>query len=295
LHPDTPLLKKHLAYALPFALAVLIDITQANLHMYVVSYHFDAATFAIYAVGCLQIPLVDFMMTSTSSVMMVRMREHLQDGNSAAVLRIWDDTTRKLALVFVPLVGGLLVTADPLIPVLFTDRYAGSIQLFMLWTLSILFTALMTDSMLRVYAETRYLILLNLIRLVFVAITISWFLSRFGLLGAVLVTLFATVLSKLVAFIRIKRSLQCSLVQLLPWRSLGATLLIGATAALPTLAIKSALHIPPVPLLLVTGAVYAAAYAGLLILYGPLHSEERLLLLSWARRPVASVCRSLGI
>ena len=64
-----------LAYALPFALAVGIEVLQANLHQYVVASQFDAATFAIYAVGCLQIPLVDLITTSAANVMMVKMAE----------------------------------------------------------------------------------------------------------------------------------------------------------------------------------------------------------------------------
>ena len=48
---------------------------QANLHHYVVASRFDPATFAIYAVGCLQIPLVDVMTTSSANVMMVKMAE----------------------------------------------------------------------------------------------------------------------------------------------------------------------------------------------------------------------------
>ena len=50
--------RQQLGYALPFALAVGIEVVLINYHQYVVAGRFDAATFAIYAVGCLQIPLV---------------------------------------------------------------------------------------------------------------------------------------------------------------------------------------------------------------------------------------------
>jgi O-antigen/teichoic acid export membrane protein len=66
LKPSRALWRYQLAYALPFALAVGIEVLQANLHSYVVASKFDAATFAVYAVGCLQIPLVDLITTSFS-------------------------------------------------------------------------------------------------------------------------------------------------------------------------------------------------------------------------------------
>ena len=58
---DFDLWREQWAYALPFALAVGIEVIQPNFHQYVVASRFDAATFAIYAVGCLQIPLVDLI------------------------------------------------------------------------------------------------------------------------------------------------------------------------------------------------------------------------------------------
>jgi len=284
---DPALMKKHLAYALPFALAVSIETLQNNLHMYVVSYHFDAATFAIYSVGCLQIPLVDFMMTSTSSVMMVKMSEDLREGRNQDALELWLDTTRKLMLVFAPLVGGLMVLAGILITLLFTTNYAASTPLFMVWTTSMLFTAIMTDSVLRVHADTRFLVVLNLLRLLVVALAIVPFLTKFGLMGAVLVTLLATMLAKGCALVRVKAILRCRFTQVLPWRSLAAILAIAAAAALPCLLLGSVLPLPALPSLLILGTVYAAGYSLLLWFIGPLSGSERRLILQWLQAPGA--------
>ena len=81
---------RQLAYALPFALAVGIEVLHLNWHQYAVAARFDAATFAIYAVGCLQIPMVDLIVTSTVNVMMVEMsaaRERDLGGRAAALAR----------------------------------------------------------------------------------------------------------------------------------------------------------------------------------------------------------------
>jgi O-antigen/teichoic acid export membrane protein len=73
LRPSLTLWREQWVYTVPFALAVAVDVVQANLHNYVVAARFDPATFAIYAVGCLQIPLVDVLTTSSANVMMVAM------------------------------------------------------------------------------------------------------------------------------------------------------------------------------------------------------------------------------
>jgi O-antigen/teichoic acid export membrane protein len=289
LMPDAGLARAQLAYAAPFSIYVLIEVLQTNLHLYVVSFHFDAATFAIYTIGCLSIPLVDFLMSSAGNVMMVRMREHLLNGAKQAMLAIWRDTTLKLALMFTPLVVGLVVVAHELIVVLFTDNYARSVPIFMVWVLSLLFTALLTDGVLRVYAQIRFLMLLGLIKLALLALTINWFLATFDLVGAVLVVLLTTVTSKVLALARIKSVMQCSLGQFLPWKELAGTLLIAAVAALPALMLKPVLLMPPFPVLLVTGLLYVCVYLGLLWHFGPLDAAAKLAVIDRLHRPVLAL------
>jgi O-antigen/teichoic acid export membrane protein len=286
---DWRLMKRHLAYAMPFALAVSLESAQTNLHMYVVSSYFTTATFAIYSVGCLQVPLVDFLMTSTSSVMMVQMGEDLREGRRDAARELWLDTTRKLAMVFACLVGGLIVTAHQLIVLLFTSNYAASAPLFSVWTLSMLFAAIMTDSVLRVHADTRFLILLNIIRLTVVAIAIGLFLRWFGLMGAVLVTLLSTLTAKGVGIARVRKLLGCSFGQVLPWKGLASILAITATAMLPAVLLKPVLGLPLLLSFLVSGALFTLSYAALLWYCGPLKDSERHLVARWLQSLISWV------
>src|SRR5262245_34715624 len=86
---DRLLLREQWGYAAPYSLAGIVQVIQQNYHQYAVAFYFNAATFAIYSVGCLQIPLVDFMATPTSNVMMVRMAERLRGDEIGTLLSIW--------------------------------------------------------------------------------------------------------------------------------------------------------------------------------------------------------------
>ena len=285
------LMEKHLQYALPFAVAVIIDLLQSNLHFYIVSSRIDAATFAIYAIGCLQIPLVDFMMSSTGNVMMVRMSEDIRDGNTRMTVNTWRDTTRKLALIFVPLVAVLIVTAHNLIPGLFTASYSGSVPLFMVWSLMMLLAVFLTDGVLRVFADTRFIIALNLLKLAIIALLINAFLTGMGLIGAVAVTLLAGFAAKSVALVRIRRLMQCSWRNLLPWKSLSIVVGIAMTAALPTVALESFVRFPHLIAALAAAIGYSAVYALLVWRYGPLTEEERTDILHFLSRPLLRLNR----
>jgi O-antigen/teichoic acid export membrane protein len=261
--PDPSLLRTQLAYAMPFQLAVLLEILQANLHQYAVSLHFDPATFAIYSVGCLQVPLVDLLAGTSCNVMMVKMGEDLRTGRGEAAVAAWHATVRKLALAFFPLVAILLVNARDLIVFLFTARYLGSVPIFMVWTASFLLMTLPVDGVLRVHADTRFLFLLGAVKLLIIGATVGWFLGRFQLLGGVFVSLLAVLVGKSLALFRVKLHLKVTWSGLMPWSSLAATLLSALAAALPALLVKDTLALPPVASMLVSGVVYLLAYAAL--------------------------------
>jgi O-antigen/teichoic acid export membrane protein len=264
LRPGQGALKEQLSYALPFGAAVLIETIQGNLHQYVVSARFDAATFALYAVGCLQIPFVDFVAGPAGNVMMVRMSERRADTDRSALLSLWHQTTLRLALIFFPLTALLLVLGRDLIVTLFTPAYAASVPIFLVWSLSILFPVLQTDGVLRVFARTRFLLMVNVIRLLLILGTISWFLSTFGLMGAVLVTLAGMILAKGLMLFEVSRLLVTGLRELLPWRSLAATAGLAAAVAIPAWMVMKALEVHPLAGLAAAGITYASIYLAVL-------------------------------
>ena len=290
--PDTQLLKEQWVYVLPYTLAGIVQVIQQNYHQYLVAFNFDAATFAIYSVGCLQIPLVDFVSTPTSNVMMVRMSEKLRDGDDRGVLSIWHDATRKLALIFFPLVGLLLVDAYRLITFLFTTAYVASVPIFMLSSLSVLTAALQTDGVLRVFAQIRYMFVTNIVRLVMVLLLMGWSLRVFGLMGAIMVTLLGILLARIMALCRIRKVLQTTYPQLLPWRSLGKTLIAAMMAAIPVIILNARESAAASVMLIVSGMVYVAVYAVLVLIFRLLSRQEieaiKRIVYVWNRRSIES-------
>jgi O-antigen/teichoic acid export membrane protein len=287
LRVDRALLARQLAYAGPFGLAVALEIAQANFHQYAVSYRFDAATFAVYAVGCLQIPFVDLVATSAGNVLMVRTAEAVREARADRVLEIWHDATRKLAMIFFPLVGVLLAGARDLIVLLFTEQYRASVPVFMVSTTVIALAVLPTDAVLRVYAQTRFLLLLNAARLALIAALIAPLIAVFPLPGAMLVTVLATAAAKWLALSRMRRLMGVGLARLLPWRSLGATAAAATIAALAGLVAKALLGGTPLSSLTAATLAAAGVYTALLLRLGLLGDEERAALTRWLPRPLA--------
>ena len=291
LHFDRSALKNQLAYTLPFGLAILVEIVQQSLPQYVVAHLTTPATFATFAVGCLSVPLVDFAASPASDVMMVKMQQHLVAGRAHAVLGIWYDTTLKLALLFFPLMALLIVGAREIIVLLFTTTYTASVPIFAVWSLTILLTTFQLDGVLRVFAQTRLLLALNLMRLAIIGGLIKWSLSTFSLVGPVLVIVLATLAFKAGALIRMTSLLQVRASELLPWRKLAAVLAASAGAGAVGFAVKSVMGVPILLLVISMTAAHTVTYALLVWHFDLLSAHERLVILEWIRRPVESFDR----
>jgi hypothetical protein len=104
---------------------------------------------------------------------------------------------------------------------------------------------------------------MNVMRLAMVAALIGWFLSTFGMSGAVLVTLVSTLLVNLVGVARIARLLHLSVADTLPWGRLAAIFACALVAALPVLWITRESGMHPLVALGASSAIYAAVYFGL--------------------------------
>jgi len=261
LRPDLAVLRRQLAYALPFAVAVGIEVLHINWHQYAVAARFNAATFAIYAVGCLQVPVVDLIVNSTCNVMMVEMAA-ISGRDNGAARWLWHDSIGRLAFMIFPLAAFLVVMGREIVVILFTPAYEASAPIFMLWSLTMLTSVLLVDGVLRVYAQTRYLLAQNIVQLCIVAGLAGTFLRIFGLGGAVLVTLFASLTVRSVAVMRISHLMQISLAEALPWRRMATAASCAIVATLPTLAVLR-MGLPPLMTLPLAMASYGLTYAAL--------------------------------
>ena len=263
--PDLGLLRTQLAYAVPFSLAVSVEVILVYFHQYVVGGQVDRATFGIYSTACMSIPLVDLIMTSTTSVMMVKMADGSTDRHLA--LELFHETVARLAFLLMPVAIGLAVLASPFMITYGTAKLAPGIPIFTAWVFTIVPAIFAVDAMLRVYAQTRFLLVMNVVRLGFVMALIGWFLGAFGLVGAVLVTLAGTVIAKSLAVVRIAALLGVPVAEVLPWRALARITVRAVAAGVPAWLLADVFASVPAAALVAGGAGYGITYA--ILCYAP--------------------------
>lgn len=283
LWPNSDCLRKQLSYTIPLQAAIALQVLQSNFHQYVISLRFDAAQFAQYAVGCMNIPVFDLIAGSVLSVMMIQMGEGVAQGRIDRALEIWSDSTRKLALVFFPILVLLWMESRDFITFVFTARYAASVPVFRMYLLTYFFFTLQPHGVLRVYADTRFLALQNLFKVVIVILFIGPMISTFGLSGAVLSSVLAFVGGKCMLILRMKHLMHVPISRILPWRTLAGAAGLSLFAAVPAAAVGYFVQSGGIIRLLSVGGIYAMVYGATVWPFVLRSGQEGMLLKNAAR------------
>lgn len=270
------MLRTQLAYSMPLGFAGLLYAVQADLHNYFVSHRFSAADFAIYSVGCFQLPLVNLLRESANSVMISRVSLLQKEGETREIIELMARVMRKLAAFFFPMYAFLMVAGREFIAFLFTPAYLSSWPIFALNITVLPFFVVIFDPLVRAYSQHRYFLLKVRVVMFFVLIAGLWFgVARFGLLGAVGTVVLIGVAERLALLLKFGRVLGVSRRDLPLLGDVGKIALSSVAAAAVAAVVRALLHgFKPFPVLAACGISFGLVYVGALLLLKVVTEDE---------------------
>jgi O-antigen/teichoic acid export membrane protein len=284
---DWPLFKAQIGNALPFGVGGIVAILQSDLHNYFVSYHFEPAIFAIYAIGCFQVPILGMLSSSFASAVNPELARCQEAGDARAIIWLWMDVVRKLAFFYLPAFALLFIMRTELITLLFTADYSASIPIFAVNLIGVLFAVTIHMHILRLFDEMKYFRL----KLYLVLLPITWGalwlgLRTAGLVGIAIAVVSIQALDLSINLLVIGRRLGIRRRDLSQLAPLLRICFAAVAAALVTFIVKLALaQLSIFALLCVSGAVFGFIYLIAIFLLGAITREEqyRLREIFWAR------------
>jgi O-antigen/teichoic acid export membrane protein len=261
------LMRKQLSYAIPLGLASLLYWMQLDTHNYFVSNVFGTATFAVYSIGCFQIPLIHILGDSVGSVMIPRVT-HLETQNQHhEIIVLTARMMRKLALVYFAVYALLLVVSREFILVLFTERYLASWPIFVvnLTMILIYFISSIYDPVMRAYAEHRFFLLRLRAILLTVLLVALWFgTARLGLVGVIALVVCVNLVERVVSLAKAARIVGVTRRDIGLFKDVGKLALATAVAGALTAVVRQlVLSQRPFVVIAVCGIFFLLVYLAL--------------------------------
>ena len=207
-------------YALPYYGAELIELACDQFHAYYVAAKYDAAQFALYAVGTMQLPIIGHLMHSVGETIVLDGSKTYAAGNLQEMRRVWRRATYMLALVLMPLFFVLEVFARDIIEILFGVSYSASADVFRVFIITMPLSILLGSTLLRATGDLKQIMGANTIALLVTVGTLTLTGDWLGVVAAAWsVVLGNLALTAIVTYWILKR-LKVAFGEYLEWRDI---------------------------------------------------------------------------
>ena len=238
-------LAEQLRYAIPFGIAGLIYVAQTDVHFYFVSHYYSPAEFAIYSVGCFQIPMIWAVYESVTAIVIPRMSQFRSTGRFREMLLLSASAMQKLAFVFFPIFFFLEVIADEFIRILFTEAYMASTPIFRVNLILLPFFCILVDPVGRAFPEMgRFLLKIRVLILALLLGTLSLLVTRIELNEVISVVVAILLLELAISVWRVGSVLRVKFSDRSIFSGLWRTLFAASTAGVAFWILYSYVKIP---------------------------------------------------
>ncbi len=221
------------------------------------SYFLNPASFAIYSVGNFSVPVINIMCTSVATTALPRISLHYKNRRYREAKELWHRIITYYSLVTIPLVAYCWVMSEEIITFLFTEKYADSAAIFQLLLLVYLTKTLSRGTIVRASNNTRYAFQGNVLSLLW-GVAAGYFLIRWrGTAGAALSVVISHYINAIYQVYKSKGILELSWREWLPWKQMGAIMIISVSMLAVIPLFKGTIS-TPVLLITASGLVYSA-------------------------------------
>ena len=229
MHFDRKFFAEQLAYAAPLGAYGIVWVFRKDLDNYFVGAMFPPAQYAIYAIGWMEVPLIQLFLESMLSVMVVRISALHQEGRTEDIRNVLASAINRLASVQFAIYALLLVAGRDLIVFFYTKAYAASAPIFYITITLIVLNVFMYDPIVRAYLELRKFILIVRIGvLVALALVLAPVIHHFGMIGAAVTAVLGDLTERLIVGRKVCRTIEATWHDV---RLLSGVLRVAAVAA----------------------------------------------------------------
>jgi len=232
---DLPSLKAQFTYSSPLAGSLIVGVARKYIDQFIIAVFYSPVNFAIYSRGAFELPFVAILPHTLSTLMIPKIAEYQKDGKISNILYLWQESMRKVALVFFPLFVFTFIFAEQIITLLFTSEYLDSVSIFRIYLILIPFRIVAYRTILQAIGNTRPIFTAVCISLILSLVLGIVFERIFGLIGPAIAIVIGELTGSGYMLWQSKVNLKVSFSDLMPVKRLFYPLLSSAIVGIMVL------------------------------------------------------------
>ena len=152
---DIPSLRKQFFYGMPLGGSLILGVTRKYIDQFIIAAFYNPVNFAIYSRGAFELPFVAIFPYTLSTLMIPKIAEFQKEGKLSNILHLWQESMRKISLIFFPLFVFTFIFAEEIITLLFTADYLDSVLVFRVYLVLLPFRIVAYRTILQAVGKTK--------------------------------------------------------------------------------------------------------------------------------------------
>lgn len=231
--PILPLtdLKPIVAYVVPFGASISIRTIGQRVDRLLSISMLTQTQFAVYSVAFSTVPIFGLFLDSVFRVAVPRLSSLELCDNPSALRAAWKNMVSATLSMAIPLVVFAFVFAEEIITILFTKSFLAAVPVYRIYLIITFVTAFGPGLILRALHKTSKSFIANSVGALTSAAMAYPMIHSFGMTGAVLTAVTATMLPSVIQLEFERRAMHAGFSKWLPWRSFAIQFLLSGILA----------------------------------------------------------------
>jgi len=261
-HPSWDNMRNMVKFSIPLVTAGALGTISLQLDKIIVSAMCSPEEFAVYSNGAIEIPLIGIITGSIAAVIQPDLRKFAAAGDYQAALALFRQAAEKSAVILIPTMVFLMVSAEPFILTLFSDKYAGSILPFRLYLLILPIRIAQYGAFQSALGLNRAILFRSAVGLAANAASSVLFVALWGYAGAVIGTILTLYLVNCTLNMALlANTLNCRWKDVLPFSVLAKLFFFSSLAVIPLLFLRVLFpNLHYVAFLLLSAGIYTFSF-----------------------------------
>lgn len=153
---DRSVLQGVVRYAIPVSAAGFLHLVVNYLDKFTLSAILPRSEFALYSMGCLSLGPLLVVEHSITRVLIPQLAIWIQNKDDRIAASLYNSAARQLGLFFIPATFGLILFAEPIVLLLYTETYQASAKVLQVYALGYLALVVPFDAVARARGDSRW-------------------------------------------------------------------------------------------------------------------------------------------
>ena len=258
---DPTVLRQQITYAIPFAVANGLFLLRVQSDQWVVVSMLPTAMYATFSVAAVVLSVPSLIRLPVINALMPRLNRSFGNHDLVETARLISLSNGAMAMLLIPVAGGLFVCAPEVVELLYTSRYRDAAPVMQVYLIGMMVNAVAVGHTLPALGHGKFAAINSGVCLLLSIGLCTVGVTYFGMVGAAAATMLTLAIGELWALAVISRTLATTPQQLIYWRALLPALAGMAVALLAVAWMTGGWSMPLLQGLALKSMIYAAVFS----------------------------------